>query len=72
MRVKVIDLTGFVESSAVITMLHGNTGICVGCKAEIPAGHSKKVMREDITRNPMRVVCASCANPGGAAPVPLV
>ena len=59
--VKVIDLTGFIESAPVLMMLRGSDGVCVGCKSEIPAALSKKVKQADITSNPMRVVCAECA-----------
>lgn len=59
--VKNIDLTGFIQSGAVSMMLHGSTGVCVVCKTQSPAIQSAKVMQVDITSNPMRVVCASCA-----------
>jgi len=59
--VKEIDLTGFIQSSAVSMMLHGSTGVCVVCKTQSPAIQSRKVKQSDITGNPLRVVCASCA-----------
>lgn len=41
-------------------MLKGISGVCSGCKIEMPAIKASKVHKNDIREAKMRVICDAC------------
>lgn len=46
--------------SAVANYLNGVSGVCGSCSKSVPANKAKKIHKDDVYQNPVRIICDAC------------